>query len=241
MTRQFIAAAALSLVLAVPAAHAQAAAAPTTSVQVRQALALPWTVGSEKQLAAAFANTEQVTGFLRELMVDPPNEFDYVSAAEYRFVDLEGNGTLSLVATVNTGGRVVNSLLVVVSKAGGRFVYDIARSNGIELSDLPAMVVDLGHDGHKQLLVRTMVGEYKGARPTATFTHVYKLVSGKLYRADLEYRQYYAALRAPALKKRLAEVESQTPLADSYAEQSRRDEIAALRQEAEMIERTIGN
>ena len=67
------------------------------------------------------------------------------------------------------------------------------------------------------------------------------LVNGTLYRADLEYRQYYAATRVPALKKRLAEVESQAPLADSYAELGRRDEIAALRQEAEMIDRTIGN
>jgi hypothetical protein len=163
-----------------------------------------------------------------------------VQVKEYLFADLEATGQLDLICTVNFGGTAWNSTLLVISKSGDALELASIDSNGGEIDNLPSLVVDLDHDGRREIEVRTLLHDYAGARPTPTFTHIYKFVAGRLYRADAEFPSFYKG-RAAALRGEIERLRRQPPSVDSAEARVRQDQINALQEEADMISKTIGN
>jgi hypothetical protein len=217
-------------------AHAAEAGPAHLGQQVSK---LSWSADSPQRLQAAFPDAESVTRLVKEV-AGKPDDFGQVQVKEYLFADLEATGQLDLICTVNFGGTAWNSTLLVISKSGDALELASIDSNGGEIDNLPSLVVDLDHDGRREIEVRTLLHEYARARPTPTFTHIYKFVAGRLYRADAEFPSFYKG-RAAALRGEIERLRRQPPSADSAEARVRQDQINALQEEADMISKTIGN
>lgn len=131
--------------------HALAASPEATPMK-----ALRWDASNEAGLRAALPNLEAASSFVRSVLTKPAYTYDYAKISAFTFVDLEGNGRLSLVRRMNTGGREVNSLLAVITPSREGYQYDVISSEGFELPELSSVIVDLKHDGRKELLIRTL-------------------------------------------------------------------------------------
>jgi len=192
--------------------------------QIRQ---LPWTDDSATSLAVALPDKSAVTQFIRDLL-NHSDQFEFANVGEYQFVDLERSGILSLVCTLDFGGRSLHTMILVVTKRGNEFIRDQVESNGWEIDALEQRIVDLRNDGYKEVLVTRLDGQYRGARPTPTFTDVFKVEGGRLVKADHEFPEYYERTVLPDLRKKLDGLVKQQPSQDPLAENNRQKEIATL-------------
>lgn len=235
MSNDLVRRAAQGAVMGVIVFAASVSASATTLATASQ---LNWSTAGGARLQRAFPDVESVTQFIREV-VNRPDEYDEARVHEYRFADLRGDGQLELVCTLNFGGAEWNQTLLVVSRNGAEFVASTAESNGREIDDLQRRVVDLDHDGRNELLVPTLLGNYRGARPTAEMIHVYKLDGARLYLADNEFPGYYR-LREAELRRKVADLDRQAMAGDAQAEALRQEQMAAYRQEIDEISKRTG-
>jgi hypothetical protein len=215
-----------------------AAGTPADATTIAAALKLDWSAANHARLQAEFPDAESVAQFVKEV-VSRPDDYDHAKVNEYRFADLQGNGQLELVCTLNFGGAGWNHTLLVVSRKGARFVADTAESNGREIDDLSHRVADLNRDGRQELLVPTRLGDYRGARPTPEMIHIYKLVDARLYLADNEFPAFYGQ-REAELRRKLADLDHQAVARDAQTEALRQEQMAAYRQEIGEISKLTG-
>jgi hypothetical protein len=204
--------------------------------QIRQ---LPWTDDSARSLAVALPDKSVVTLFVRDLL-SHFDQLEFSHVGEYQFVDLERSGILSLVCTLDFGGRSLHTMILVVTKRGNEFIHDQVESNGWEIDGLEQRIVDLRNDGHKEILVTRLDGQYRGARPTPTFTDVFKVEGGRLVKADHEFPEYYEKTVLPDLRKKLDGLVKQQPSQDSLAENNRQEEIATLQHHIAAVSQILG-
>src|SRR5580700_5490640 len=111
--------------------------------QIRQ---LPWTEDSATSLAVALPDKSAMTQFVRDLL-SHSDQFEFANVGEYQFVDLERSGILSVVCTLDFGGRSLHTMILVVTKRGNEFIHDQVESNGLEIDGLEQKIVDLRNDG----------------------------------------------------------------------------------------------
>lgn len=199
-----------------------------------------WQDSNEARLNAMLGSDDAATALVRTVLTKPAYTYDYAKVTDFRFVDVEGNGHLSLVCRMNTGGAEVNSLLAIITPTSDSYKYDVISSNSFEISDISAIVVDLRHDGRKELLVRTLDDMYKGARPMQTFTHVYKIVDGKAYMADTEFSSYYTQTRIPEIQAMLRKLSNPEQKESPEEESYKRAEAQVLGAELVSINARIG-
>jgi|SRR5450631_4077648 len=204
--------------------------------QIRQ---IPWTDDSATSLAAVLPDKSAVTQFVRDLL-SHSDQFEFAGVGEYQFVDLERSGILSLVCTLDFGGRSLHTMILVVAKRGDEFMHDQVESNGWEIDGLEQRIVDLRNDGYKEVLVTRLDGPYHGAHPTPTFTHVYKVQGGRLIKADREFPEYYEKAVLPDLRTKLNGLVKQQPLQDSLTENDRQEEITALQHQIAAVSQILG-
>jgi len=205
--------------------------------QIRQH---PWTDDSATSLAVALPDKSAVTQFIRDLL-NHSDQFEFANVGEYQFVDPERSGILSLVCTLDFGGRSLHTMILVVTKRGNEFIHDQVESNGWEIDGLEQRIVDLRNDGYKEVLVtRRLEGQYRGARPTPTFTDVFKVEGGRLVKADHEFPEYYEKTVLPDLRKKLDGLVKQQPSQDSLAENNRQEEIATLQHHIAAVSQILG-
>jgi hypothetical protein len=204
--------------------------------QMRQ---LPWTDDSATSLAVALPDKSAVSQFIRDLL-NHSDQFEFANVGEYQFVDLERSGSLSLVCTLDFGGRSLHAMILVVTKRGNEFIHDQVESNGWEIDGLEQRIVDLRNDGYKEVLVTRLDGQYRGARPTPTFTDVFKVESGRLVKADHEFHEYYEKTVLPDLRKKLDGLVKQQPSQDSLVENNRQEQIATLQHHIAAVSQILG-
>lgn len=204
--------------------------------QIRQ---LSWTDDSATSVAVALPDKSAVTQFVRELL-NHSDQLESANVGEYQFVDLERTGILSLVCTLDFGGRSLHTMILVVTKRGNEFIHDQVESDGWEIDGLEQRIVDLRNDGYKEVLVTRLDGQYRGARPTPTFTDVFKVEGGRLVKADQEFPEYYEKTVLPDLRKKLDGLVRLQPSQDSLAENNRREEIATLQHNIAAVSQILG-
>jgi hypothetical protein len=204
--------------------------------QIRQ---LPWTDDSATSLAVALPDKSAVTQFVRDLL-SHSDQFEFANVGEYQILDLERSGILSLVCTLDFGGRSLHTMILVVTRRGNEFIHDQVESNGWEIDGLEQRIVDLRNDGNKEVLVTRVDGQYRGARPTPTFTDVFKVKGGRLVKADHEFPEYYEKTVLPDLRKKLDGLEKQQPSQDSLVENNRQEEIATLQHHIAAVSQILG-
>jgi hypothetical protein len=204
--------------------------------QIRQ---LPWTDDSATFLAVVLPDKSAVTQFIRELL-NHSDQFELANVGEYQLVDLERSGILSLVCTLDFGGRSLHTMILIVTKRGNDFIHDQVESNGWEIDGLEQRIVDLRNDGYKEVLVTRLDGQSRGARPTPTFTDVFKVEGGRLVKADHEFPEYYEKTILPDLRKKLDGRVKQQTSQDPLVENNRQEEIAILQHHIAAVSQILG-
>jgi hypothetical protein len=117
---------------------------------------------------------------------------------EFTWADLQGNGSLELVATMDVNGRAFfNALFVWWRDSSGNVVRQAI--NGWMISDLHAVIRDLNGDGRDELIIPSVLLSYSTAE-TITWPAIYKLRGKQYLEASKDFAGYYETEVLPALE-----------------------------------------
>jgi hypothetical protein len=181
-------------------------ASATTS---EMAASVEWTDANAGALQKLFPNRDGVAAFLAQVVPqtragqDLDFDSDVPAVMDYRFVDMNGDGKLELLARLDYSGRGVSLYLVAVYPAQGGFDAAVLNAGG-RLGPLSKIVVDLANNGRKEVLDTVpLASGADEAAPVATFVHVYQFSNGSFYQADGAYTYFYRAQLLPSLQKKL--------------------------------------
>jgi hypothetical protein len=195
-----------------------------------------WT--STSALNAIFKDETDVKRFLNEFVnagvTSGPAFIGNVVANvyEYRFIDLNGDGWLELVALVG-GDRPWTGLEIVFQTPGGvplpdrltttyeGFVMrELAR---VDVSDLNEVLRDLDGDGTYEIVAPQPLGELVGAsRPQAQIPEVFAWKDGNYVNVSARYPQFYRDEVLPRLERQLQVLEALPGPADASERAARR-------------------
>ena len=213
--------------LAVGALNANAAA---TSV-ADAARAVAWNQSNSRRLYEIFHDSQAVAEFVNETLPAADQGLEPLYVGEYRIVDLNNDGHLQLACTVDVTGRAFYTGLVVFSQQNGRIVRsDTSTGDGANLIDLGNSIVDINHDGRKEILVPRLLGPYTGSRPVGQVVDVYKFMGGQMVKADQEFSGYYRDTLLPHLRSKLANL-MRHPERSGTAETARQDKMSVVQKE----------
>jgi len=167
--------------------------------------AIEWVDSSSAQLKALLSNTDVVSKLANQL--GPPEDFreavpEYVG--EFRV-----DGQLELVCTTDVSGRAFYTTLVVIFQQRGRLARAAVSTHGANMLNLGSRIVDLNHDGRKEVIVPQLMEEYQGYRSVAELPDIYRFEHGALVKANLEFRAYYRETLIPQLKQKLKALQNE--------------------------------
>ena len=164
------------------------------------AKAIDWTVQNINSLNQVFANKQAVNSFVVQLYGE---EIVVPTVGDYALVDLNNNGTIQLVTTLDFSGRGFFTTVYVVKKAGNQFQTSELWAPPVSIEDLKSRIVDLHKDGRKEILVPRALAPYAGATPIPIVSDVHEWDGEKLVKVNAKYKDYYANKVLPRLQKEL--------------------------------------
>ncbi|MBV6812191.1 hypothetical protein KWH19_21200 [Xanthomonas campestris pv. pennamericanum] len=157
------------------------------------------------------------------------------TVSEAKFIDLDGDGTLELVALVDYSGRLFFNNLAVITARTGSPVVTIYRSNGTNMQDLDQRIIAKPGSPKKLLVVDRFIDQYEGSLPSPKEQRLLELNSGSLQDVSKQHREYYLK-RLDVLEKQ-AEISAGSSAKGASTASStsptERDEKFVLRQELE--------
>jgi hypothetical protein len=197
--------------------------------------AFEWTGANAGRLGALFHSTHAV-GALERQTLPPGENNDFVrDIGEYAIVDLNNDGHLELVCTVDASGHARFTNLVVFWQQDGQIKRAQMQSDGASISELNTRLVDLKHDGRKEILIPHLLAAYAGSDPVGEIPEVYKFDHGELTNVDREFTAYYRHELLPQVKAHL-----ERTLAEPASPEQQKW-VQALRREIDAIEHIYGN
>ena len=122
---------------------------------------------------------------------------------DFRWVDLAGDGKAALVMLTATGPCCAN-VLIYRRAPSGAITQEVLPNVGV---DLRTGIRDLDGDGKSELIARQDVDAldgYRGIRPAALWTAVYRFKKGKYVEASREFTSFYDAEVLPKLDAAVA-------------------------------------
>lgn len=204
MNRLYIAFAWIASVLV--GASAQAA----DSSLVQEASKLPWTAATIDEVKAQYSTKDEVESLVNAVYAQDPNE-DVASTPahiqSFTFANLHGDGTFQLIATVDFSGRELYTNLAVIDNQNGKMTFKELHTNGAEFaSKIDSVVVDLHHDGSKEIFVPRLLGKYGDEQTSGVISEVYRW-NGKEYANDSKhFKDYYQNTVIPNIKRTMEKV-----------------------------------
>jgi hypothetical protein len=200
----------------------------------RAASRVNWT--SASALEALFKDKSSVKRFLDEIANDGDTSGPEATPEvyEYRFVDLNRDGWLELVALVS-GGRLATFLDVVFQTPNGAPPADrlatahdgfvLQTLSGFDVGDLNAVIRDLDRDGTYEIVMPQLLGEYAGmANPQATIPEVFSWKGGDFAKVSPRYPEFYRDEVLPRIERQLQMLEALPATADPSDRSGRRAE-----------------
>lgn len=178
---------------------------------------LEWSTSSKARLESlgdlSKSVTELVLGLLPDADIDPPR------VGEFLFSDLDGDGQLELLVTLDHSGRGFFNSVMVIQRASGKYGYSMTHVNTNSVVDLSSRVVDVDQNGRHELVVEQFIDRYEGATRTPVETVIFELHGAALVDASSRYPEFYRDRVIPKLEKELkaSEEEGSTRLeVDDY-------------------------
>ena len=175
---------------------------------------------SARALNALFKDEASVKRFLNEVANDgdPSGLVSVLEVFEHRFVDLDGDGWLELVALAG-GDRPKLGLEVVFQTAGGvpptdrlATTYDgfvIRELGGFAVADLNEVLRDLDGDGTPEIVIPRALGKIVGAAfPQAQIPEVFAWKDGDYVDVSARYPKFYRNEVLPRLERQLQMLEA---------------------------------
>lgn len=168
---------------------------------LEEARKLSWDTQNIEALKALFPNEASVESFLKEAKPDLAEIGTTVG--EYEITDLKNDGKLEIVATIDSSGRAFYNTIYVVQKVNPEFQMIEIWAPGTNILDLKSRIVDLNHDGVKELLVpRLLTSPRFQTYPRAIIDDVYEWDGVGFRKADASFKDYYRSL-LPRLQSEL--------------------------------------
>jgi len=150
---------------------------------------------------------------------------------DYGFYDVNGDGSLRLLAILDYSGRGISSYLAVISHDALGFHVSIldttaAKRGGGQLSKLKNMLTNIKGDGHLELIVSRAITHRKNrTQPFPYFDDIYSFEHGQFVLANKSFLSYYRNVDIPALnskiEKQRAEIAKQQAMKVPLIDQER--------------------
>ena len=150
---------------------------------------------------------------------------------EFTWADLQGDGKVELVATMDVNGRAFfNALFILWKDSSGK--VRAQELDGWMIRDLHKVIRDLNGDGKDELIIPTVLVQYSTAG-TFTWPVVYRLENRKYVEASRDFPGFYDDQVLPSLEKQIGDYQSKQ-------EPGNQEMAAALIFERDKILRMLG-
>ncbi len=132
---------------------------------------------------------------------------------EFTWADLQGDGRLELVATMDVNGRAFfNALFVLWREPSGKVTSQeldgwTIRDLQKVIRDLQKVIRDLNGGGQDELIIPTVLFQYNTAA-TFTWPVIYRLEKGKYAEASRDFPQFYEDQVLPKLEAQIRAYQS---------------------------------
>jgi hypothetical protein len=169
------------------------------STLLDEAEKLSWDKQNIGALKALFPNATSVETFLKE--AKPFLAVAEARVGEYEIADLNNNGDLELLATIDVSGRKIYSAVYVVHKFNNILKISELNASGDSIGNLKSCIVDLNGDGVKEFLLPRLLDYTKigMATPRPIINDVYEWDGSEFRQANVSFKNYYRSL-LPGLK-----------------------------------------
>jgi hypothetical protein len=196
--------------------------------------AFEWTDDNLGRLDALLHNVRAVGALERQTLPRSESSDSVRDIGDFSIVDLNKDGHVELVCTVDPSGHALYTHLVVLSQQNGQIARADLQSDGASITELGSRLVDLGHNGVKEILIPHLLAAYAGSDPVGEIPDIYKFDHGELVNVDRQFSAYYRHELLPQAQAHLAQVLAQpaSPEQQKWAQ--------ALRREIDAIEQQYG-
>jgi hypothetical protein len=148
---------------------------------------------------------------------DAKSEYEQmgVSVREYKLIDLNQDGRLELVLTLNlhtTGGTAPVRVIFA-----GDAMSSCQKLRGYKpYGELNNAIVDLDQDGNMEIIMADWILEYQGTRPSVEWPVIYSLSGTTYLPEENRFIEYYRNL-VTHLSQKIKQFDQDNPLMDSDA------------------------
>src|SRR5216684_439153 len=132
------------------------------------------------------------------------------TVADFTFSDLDADGQLELLASVDFSGRQLPNTILVARHEVSNFAVQQIKALGVQ--SLQGVFADLNQDGRQELLLPTAITPYLGALTLqAKWTAIYGWNGLLLVDVSGQFSTYYQGTILPALKQALDNLKTTSP------------------------------
>ena len=126
---------------------------------------------------------------------------------DFTWADLQGDGTLELVATMDVNGREFFNTLIIFRRDPASKVT-AEKLEGWMIPDLQDVIRDLNRNGQDEFIIPTVLESFSTA-DTITWPAVYRLEKGKYVEASRDFSGYYDSDVLPHLDREIQSLQSE--------------------------------
>lgn len=135
------------------------------------------------------------------------DEYEGIKVGDFIWEDIDKDGYYELLVTTATSRCFFNSLSIYKSISNEKVPYQ-----SIEvwmLDKLDRVLEDLDNDGYQELILPILITEYRGVRPFALWTAIYKWNGEKFQEASEQFNYFYRTVLLPKVEHRIIELEEE--------------------------------
>jgi hypothetical protein len=169
-----------------------------------------WSVNAQPSVIDRQFNKKDVALFEEQMINDPGEANDLKDTVkeeeigDFRWVDIDKDGSYELVVTVGTPGRLIFNATVIYKQYPGKkylgqniFVFTVQELDGV--------IQDLDNDCYPELVLPLLLSSYRGARPTYIWPAVFKWNGSGMVDASKRFPAYYKKNVLPRVLKEIDE------------------------------------